>query len=241
MGAENVGIARQLRFIAPAFNRTHALLAGREETKPVNTNEHTGISEYTQTLISVKANQLTGHYGFTADDREGIEEDLVVAVLEAAPSWDASRGSRNTYDNRIVHRKIATIIRHRKRVRRDYRRTGVSLDERIADEDGLPLTRGEMLADDADCRSASGTSAADLIDLAADVRAALERLDPELQHLCRLLVTHTKAAIARELGVSKPTVLKRCKAIRDHFSKFGLEEYLMRGADGSTGDGVCDQ
>lgn len=241
MGAKNDGIARRLRFIAPAFDRTHALLAGREETKPVNSNEHTGISEYTQTLISVKANQLVGHYGFTADNREDIEQDLLVAVLEAAPSWNARRGSRNTYDNRIVNRKVATIIRHRKRERRDYRRTGVSLDEVITDENGSPLTRGDVLSDDADCRSASGRSAADLIDLAADLRTALERLDPELQHLYRLVITHTKAAIAKELGVSKPTVLKRCKAIRDHFSKLGLEEYLKRGADGSTRDGVCDQ
>jgi len=31
VGAENSGIARRLRFIAPTFEGTHALLAGREE------------------------------------------------------------------------------------------------------------------------------------------------------------------------------------------------------------------
>lgn len=207
----------------------------------MNWNKITHISKYARKMIPAKATELIGHYGFTPNDRENIESDLITAVLEAAPAWDPSKGKRSTYDNRVINREIASIIRYRKRECRDYRRTGASLDERIAHEDGLPLTRGEMLADGADCRSASGTSAADLIDLSADVRAALERLDPELQPICRLLVTHTKAAIARELNVSKPTVLKRCRAIRDHFSKFGLEEYLMRGADGSTRDGVCDQ
>lgn len=206
----------------------------------MNSNNNT-ICEYTRTLISVKSFQLVGQYGFTITDHEDIEHDLVLAVLEAAPAWNPKLATRSTYDNRIVNRKIATIIRHRKRERRDYRRTGVSLDEVTTDENGSLLTRGDVLSDDADCRSASGRSAADLIDLAADLRTALERLDPELQQLCCLLNTHTKAAIARELGVSKPTVLKRCKAIRDHFSKLGLEEYLKRGADGSTRDGVCDQ
>jgi len=207
----------------------------------VNTHVRTTISEYARTLISVKANQLVGKYGFTPADREDIEQDLVVAILEAAASWDAGRGSRNTYDNRIVQRKIATIIRHRKRQRRDYRRDGVSLNEIATDEDGASVTVGDTLTEDADRRRPTSSPKPERIDLAADLREALGRLEPELRRLCALLATGTKAAAAEAIGVSKPTVFKRRDAIRERFSELGLEEYLRRGADGSPCDGVCDQ
>ena len=207
----------------------------------MNTNEHTSISEYARTLISVKANQLVGKYGFSADDREDIEQDLVVAILEAAPSWDAGRGSRNTYDNRIVLRKIATIIRHRKRQRRDYRRNVASLHDAARDEDGASVTVGDMMTDDADRRGSKSSGNPDRIDLAVDLRQAVGRLEPELRRLCALLTTGTKAAAAEAIGVSKPTVFKRRDAIRQRFCELGLEEYLHRGADGSVSDGVCDQ
>ena len=207
----------------------------------MDTKDTAQISKYTRTLIAVKARQLIGQYGLTPCDREDIEQELAIAVLEAASAWDATRGSRNTYDNRIVNRKVVTIIRYRTRECRDYRRDGSPLEEVVRDEDGAPGSLGAMLTDDADRRLGGTAANEERIDLASDVRAAVNLLGPDLQRLCILLAAGTKADAAQEVGVSKPTIFKRCRAIREHFAELGLEDYVNPGADGLTGHGVCDQ
>ena len=206
----------------------------------MDTNEIPNISEYTRTLITVKARQLVGHYGYKSCDREDLEQELVLAVLEAQSAWDASRASRNTFDNRIVNRKIATMIRHRRRQCRDYRREEASLDESISDSDGTPVARVATLTDESDHRLADVTKIKDLIDLQVDTRVTVASLTPHQRRLCELLSAGSVADAARALGVSKPTVFKRIRLIREQFAKQGLEEYLHLCADDSNGDGVCD-
>lgn len=206
----------------------------------MDTNETPRISEYTSTLITVKARQLVGHYGYKCCDREDLEQELVLAVLETQSAWDASRASRNTFENRIVNRKIATMIRHRTRQCRDYRREEASLDESISDRDGTPLARVATLADDSDGRRAGLSLSAERLDLAIDTRSAFDALTPEQQRLCELRSEGSAEDAARAFDVSKPTALKRLRIIREQFSKLGLEEYLHQRADGLNGDGVCD-
>ncbi|MCK4873631.1 MAG: hypothetical protein KAS72_12990 [Phycisphaerales bacterium] len=207
----------------------------------MNSNDTPEISQYTRTLIAVKGHQLIGHYGFTRCDRDDLMQEFTIAVLEATGAWDETRGSRNTFDNRIVNRKIATLIRHRKRECRDYRRNGASLEEVSRDEDGTPISLGEMLTDDADRRWNDAASVSDRIDLSVDLRRAVSVLKPELQRLCALLARGSAADAARALDVSRPTVFKWIRMIRDRFTELGLDEYVEYRADGSTGDGVCNQ
>ena len=198
-------------------------------------------SDYAYTLISIMVNRLIGHYGFTQDDREDLERDLLLAVLEADEHWDPSRAQRNTFDNRVVIRKIASIIRHRTQECRDYRRCRESLDDLIQSDRGTVVRRGDLLTEGADRRRNDVRAESSRIDLESDISALLNALDSELQVLCRFLMDGSKARAARILGVSKPTVFDRVGAIRERFAERGLAGYVQADLYGSAADGVCDE
>lgn len=204
-------------------------------------NQTTQISKYTRTLISVKVHQIIGRYGLTSSDREDLEQELTLAVLEAADAWDSARGSRNTFDNRIVNRKIATIIRYRSRSCRDYHRGHMSLDDAVRNEDGDSSSRGAILTEDSDHRRGGVTASEDHADLSKDVRSVVCSLEPDLQRLCDLLEKGTKADAAEAMGLSRTTIYKRCRAIRDRFAQMGLADYVNCGVDALARDGVSDQ
>ena len=85
------------------------------------------ITAYEMTLIRVKARKLVGTFGFTESDREDIEQDLAVHLIERIDQLDLTRSSRNTFVNCIVDRKIISMLRWRFAQRRDYRRCRVLL------------------------------------------------------------------------------------------------------------------
>lgn len=203
-------------------------------------HQHLQISKYASKMIPAKAAELMGQYGFTQDDQGDIEQDLTTAVINAAPAFDPKKGKRSTYDNRVINRRIATLIRYRKRECRDYRRTDASVNVSIDKESGADATPWETLAEDADRRLQHTPSRSDQIDLAIDVQAALDLLTPEDRELCILLITETKTSAANQLQISKPTLYRRCKAIRARFAERGLDQYLHPDADASNCDGVCD-
>lgn len=198
-------------------------------------------SEYVCTLISILVNKLIGHYGFIEADREDLERDLLLAVLEADEHWDSSRAQRNTFDNRVVIRKIASIIRHRTQECRDFRRCRESLDDLIQSGRGTVARRGDLLTEGADRRRSEGRSESSRIDLESDIAASLNALNSELQVLCRLLTDGSRARAARILGVSKPTVFDRVGTIRERFAERGLAGYVQADLYGSAADGVCDE
>lgn len=198
-------------------------------------------SEYARTLISVMVNKLIGHYGFTQSDREDLEGDLLLAVLEADAHWDPSRAQRNTFDNRVVMRMIASIIRHRTQECRDHRRCRESLDDDVQCGRGATFRRGDLLTESADRRCNKGHTEASHIDLKIDVRGGVDALNLELRAYCQLLGDKPKAEIARTLGVSTPTVFTRVGTIRKQFAARGLAEYVNADLYGSAADGVCDE
>lgn len=207
----------------------------------METNETTQISQYTRTLISVKVHQIIGRYGLISSDREDLEQELTLAVLEAANAWDSTRGSRNTFDNRIVNRKVATIIRYRSRGCRDYHRGCLSLDDAVCNEDGGSSSHGAMLTEDTDCRRGGVDASEERADRSMDVRSAVRSLEPDLHRLCDLLGKGTKADAAEAMGLSRTTIYKRCEAIRERFAQMGLADYVNCGVDALARDGVSDQ
>lgn len=198
-------------------------------------------SEYACTLISILVNKLIGQYGFIEADREDLERDLLLAVLEADTHWDSSRAQRNTFDNRVVIRKIASILRHRTQECRDYRRCRDSLDDLVESDRGTIVRRGDLLAGGADQRRTQSNTEALHIDLEIDVRAGVDALNLELRAYCQLLVDRSKAETARVLGVSTPTVFDRVGVIREQFIASELAGYVRPEIYGLTADGVCEK
>ncbi|MCO6436922.1 MAG: sigma-70 family RNA polymerase sigma factor [Phycisphaerae bacterium] len=188
------------------------------------------LSDYEANLIRVKAHQLVGKYGFTGSDSADLEQDLALHLIQRMTGFDPNRGSRNTYADRIVSSRIASILRQRFAQCRDFRRS-VSLDGHSTDE-------CSDCEDVVDPHHETGCSQADL---AIDVEDAVRRLEADLQSLCVLLMQEPVSEAARRLGLTRGQVRGRLQTLRNVFASAGLDAYLTDGPANSKSNGVSKE
>ena len=68
----------------------------------MDTDKTIATDEYATTLMRVKARQLAGNYGFTRSDREDIEQDLILHLIQQMRHFDPKRGGETTFVSRLV-------------------------------------------------------------------------------------------------------------------------------------------
>ncbi len=191
-------------------------------------NHCEGIDEYAVQIIKFKARQLVGRVGLTESDREDLEQEMILDLLQRLPKYNPDRAQRNTFIARVVEHKIATIIEARKAGLRDYRLCNCSLNERLEDGEGGSVERMETIDQEDYLRLTAGLSrsTAELRDLSIDVRQAIEKLPPELRELCRRLGVDTITELSRDTGVPRGTIYESLKKLRAILEVAGLKDYL---------------
>ena len=80
------------------------------------------IDRFTRGIIRRKVNQLLGRAGFTRQDREDLEQDMIVRVLQSLPSFEPSQAHRNKFITAVVERYVANMLRDKQAGKRDHRR-----------------------------------------------------------------------------------------------------------------------
>ena len=191
-------------------------------------NSGDGIDPYAAGLIRFKARQLVGQAGFTASDREDIEQELILDLLRRLPKYNPKRAQLNTFIARVVEHRLASLIEAQKAGIRDYRRCRCSLNECFEDADGRSVERVDTF-DQEDYLLRTGAQSRpseELNRLAIDVAAVLETLPPELRELCRRLKAETVTEISRDTGVPRGTIYESIKKLREIFKDAGLRNYL---------------
>ena len=152
--------------------------------------------EYAARLVRLKARQLIGRYGFTESDREDIEQELKLDLLERLPDYDPERGSLEGFVSGVVDHKISRLLEKRAAAKRNPGRVEYSLNEAIPDDQGGQVERAAAMPDE--ILPHNGQQ-----DLALDLADALSELSPDLRRLCRQLREKGVTEIARQEGVSR--------------------------------------
>jgi len=181
------------------------------------------VDEYARRLISWKAKQLVGKAGFTESDREDIEQELTLDLLERLPNYDPSRASKHTFIARVVAHKIARLIERRTAAKRDHSRAVVSLSELVGLEEVHLEPRAATVEEGG---TGAYRSRAKSRDLAFDLAELLQNLPEELRTLCERLKTQSVSDVCRETGVPRSTIYEWMKRLRGSFSERGLDKYL---------------
>ena len=88
-----------------------------------------GADEYALKLVRAKARKYLGRYGLTAADVEDMQQELLLHLHFAMKKYDPSRGERTTFMDRVVQKRILSIIRYKTASPRDYRKEAHSLNE----------------------------------------------------------------------------------------------------------------
>lgn len=187
------------------------------------------LNGYARDVIRHKARQLIGKYGFTRDDYDDLQQEMMLDLLRRLGKYHPSKAGLNTFVARIVDRKVSTLIRHQRQKKRDYRQQVCSLDAQVEDQDGQAHRLDEVLSQDAyDAEIARhDRPAAERHDLRLDLKSAFDELPDDLRDLAFRLQTRTVAEIARELGVPRSTLYEKgITRLRKFFEDRGLREYL---------------
>jgi RNA polymerase sigma-70 factor, ECF subfamily len=163
------------------------------------------LTEYALKLVHLKARHLVGTAGFTRDDVEDIEQELVLDLLARLPQFDPAKASYNTFVARLVDRKISKLVRDRQRERRDPDREDCSLSSLVNEEDGVKAELGDSITqDEHDLRTGKHhRPASERLDMELDVKETLSTLPEELRRVAEVLTAMPVAEAIQALRIPR--------------------------------------
>ena len=202
---------------------------------PTATSQHVLDTRLVRALVSRKAKSLIGKYGLTRSDRQDIEQELRLDLIERLPKFDPSKSKQTTFIARLLDRKAVDIIRHQMADCRNPFRVECSLDEDVDDGDGTKVPRVETIASETKWNrlGAAPRPQNEQVCMAEDVAAVVASLPDDLQDICTQLQDSSQREICRNTGLSRGALRGCLKVIRERFAASGLDGYLQ--TVGTTG------
>ncbi len=185
------------------------------------------IDRFTRGIIRRKVKQLIGRAGFTRQDREDLEQDLILRVLQSLPSFDPDQAHRNVFTTIVIERHVANILRDNQAEKRDRRRVSslhvmINIGDGETTELAQTISQSELHARRGHCPR----SHEELAQLAQDLADVAARLPDKLRELAERLKTQTVSEIARDMGVPRTTLNESVRRLRRRFESAGLKDYL---------------
>ena len=182
---------------------------------------------FTRGIIRRKVKQLIGCAGFTKQDREDLEQDLILRVLQSMPRFNPAQAHHKTFITTVVERYVADILRNKRAEKRDHRRiSSLNVTIKITGEGPTELSQ-TIGARELDARlGRDRRSDEELLELAIDETDVLATLPESWQLLLKLRKTQTMSELAREMGVPRTTLNDWMRRIRQRFENAGMRDYL---------------
>jgi RNA polymerase sigma-70 factor, ECF subfamily len=189
------------------------------------------LDSETHRFIRMKATQLAGRYGFRRDEREDVQQSLILACVARFRGFDPTKGSWEGFMRAVVNHAIATLIEARRAARRGHSWYHVSAEASSSDDwrNASPLS--DSISEDfyRDRMGGGSQPFERILHLRLDVESAVEALPAELKCICRLLMALNHVAqVAVVIGVSRATLHRRVCTIRDAFVTAQLSNYAQR-------------
>jgi len=198
-------------------------------------NRYDGIDEFAIRLIKKRARQLIGSAGFTASDVPDLEQELALDLLTRLPKFQEGRAHRKSFIAVAIKHRVATLVESQKAAKRDFRKVAFSLDQVFTGNEGKQsdgydrLDREKILDFDGVGRGLPDQNEKMARAIALD--RVLQKLSPELRRLCDLLIELPISDIAKKTGLSRDTIYRRIKTLRETFESEGLREFLPGRSD----------
>jgi len=97
-------------------------------------DKYTELDETIINLAKIKAYSLIGKYGFAKSDLEDIEHELVKAIVEQLPKYDAGQTTMSTFASLAIHQKSIQMILARIAPNKDFRTQLIEMNEHDKDD-----------------------------------------------------------------------------------------------------------
>ena len=185
------------------------------------------FDRFTRGIIGRKIKQLIGRAGFTKQDREDLEQDLFVRVLQSLPRFNPNVAHRNKFITTVVERDVVSVLRNKQAAKRDHRRIS-SLNVMIKITDEGPTELAQTIGDrELDARlGRERRSDEEQTQLAIDMADTIASLPEFWQTLLELRKTCTMQEAADNMGVPRTTLNDWVRRMRQRFEEAGMRDYL---------------
>lgn len=186
---------------------------------------HELSSGFAVRCIRRKAKQLVGRAGLTNSDRDDLEQDLTVKLLEAFSKFDPDIADWKAFVKTVVERHAANLLREQRAEKRSASRQSSLHTIVDHDEFGIPTTLGDSFTEhEHDARTgADSRGDIDLLELREDVATVIASLPEDLREICDRLKHDGARQVARDLNMPQTTICRRIETIREHFEAAGFD------------------
>ncbi|MCE5314046.1 MAG: hypothetical protein ABFD49_07225 [Armatimonadota bacterium] len=184
--------------------------------------------DYANYLISYRVGRIAGLLGLSSDDKEDLEHELMAHLLEFWPQFDARRGAVKTFINCVIDTRIRQILESRRTRKWGFGKQTVSLEERVDDESGHPIMRGDTI-DGEEYMLRIGRlrrPVLDECDLRMDLERIISQLSPELRDICERLQRQSVVEISKETSMPRHRLYVSIRKLRRIFEEAGLDDCL---------------
>lgn len=187
------------------------------------------FDEFTARFIRSKVRKLIGRAGLTESDRQDLVQEFAEDVLRRRQKFDADTGTWEGFVVVVCQNRYATILERCRAKKRSHECEDGSLNRSIWDADGNRTDLGDTLPDtQQELRTGQRRRALhEAWELSQDLTDLLRSLPPLAREVCKLLIRgRSKAAVARELGISKGTMRQIVSHVLKRFENTDLRDYV---------------
>jgi RNA polymerase sigma-70 factor (ECF subfamily) len=197
----------------------------------VSPGEHESpvLTEFAFKLVRRKARQIVGKTGYTLNDVDDIQQDLILDLLEHLPQFNPDLASYETFVVRVVDRKVSNLLRHRQMEKRDCRREAGSIYDEICSDDNQVMRRIEAVSQDEQSRRMGKDTLPqhEQSELEIDMKMVLDEMTPDLRQVAELLQTMSPNQAAEHLNISRTTFYRNYLVpLREILQSGDMDEYL---------------
>jgi len=168
----------------------------------------------------------TRWWSIAYDPEDDLMQDLLLHWLSVRREFDPRRRhSRNAFMRQVLRNKLFSLVRERETERRSADYHALSLEQ--ARQQSSVSNRNEFL-DEQVVAHFGGTPDLHDNDVQIDLAMVVDRLTPSQKRICRLLGCEGLSVneASRRLRVSRDTVYRELRRIREVFHEKGFEAYL---------------
>ena len=149
-------------------------------------------------IATARASATAARYRMPYQERADLKQEALLELWRTAPLFDVRRSSWPTFAERVVANKLSSIMRSK-----CSRRAAALRQE--------PLTCGvDMTAPRVE------------LDLSIDITRVLATAESFDQSVAECLFDNSPAEASRELAVSRSTIYRSIKRLKDAFAEAGL-------------------
>jgi DNA-directed RNA polymerase specialized sigma24 family protein len=178
-------------------------------------------------IARARAYALIGSWGFTPEDREDIQQEILLEQWIAMKKYDHSRGSERTFLNRLTDNKVASMVAYRRAACREREYRALQLDPIL---EGKPIASSSpgrvkkfLFGDNCEIAWQRGSRPTiDLLNLRIDVGRVLGCLPEHFQCIAHVLQFEKPSEAAKRLNVSRGTIYRAIKVLKRAFEVWGL-------------------